>query len=135
MQPASQRLVLSSSSFMDLPEGASFRWVEIEARSLAEHRAHLQQLEEAMRRDALSPALAGGPARTELEVSLCSSLLRQWSAITAERLCEGAGACLEVTPLAPPQKPKPTVGEWLQLHERGVVDAAELRRHLGLEAS
>jgi hypothetical protein len=148
-----QRLVLSSSSFMDLPEGASFRWVEIEARSLAEHRAYLQQLEEAMRRDALSPSLAGGPARTELEVSLaagqgfavlqslaaqkvslCSSLLRQWSVITAERLCEGAGACLEVTPLAPPQKPQPTVNEWLQLHERGVVDVAELRRQLGLEA-
>lgn len=147
-----QRLVLSSSSFMDLPDGASFRWVEIEARSLAEHRAYLQQLEEAMRRDALSPALAGGPARTELEVSLaagqgfavlqslaaqkvslCSSLLRQWSSITAERLCAGAGACLEVTPLAPPQKPQPTVGEWLQLHERGVVDTAELRRQLGLE--
>ena len=126
--------------------------MEIEARSLAEHRAYLQQLEEAMRRDALSPALAGGPARTELEVSLaagqgsavlqslaaqkvslCSSLLRQWSGITGERLCEGAGACLEVTPLAPPQKPQPTVSEWLQLHERGVVDAAELRRQLGLE--
>jgi len=146
-----QRLVLSTSSFMDLPEGASFRWVEIEARSLAEHRAYLQQLEEAMRRDALSPALAGGPARTELEVSLaagqgyavlqslaaqkvslCSSLLRQWSGITGERLCEGAGACLEVTPLAPPQKPAPTVGEWLQLHERGVIDAADLRAQLGL---
>ncbi|SBO43151.1 protein of unknown function [Cyanobium sp. NIES-981] len=41
---------------------------------------------------------------------------------------------LEVTPLAPPQKPQPTVGEWLQLHERGVVDAAELRRQLSLEA-
>ncbi len=67
-------------------------------------------------------------------MSLCSSLLRQWSRITGERLCEGAGACLEVTPLAPPQKPQPTVSEWLQLHERGVVDAAELRRPLGLEA-
>ncbi|WP_157665357.1 hypothetical protein [Cyanobium sp. NIES-981] len=39
-----------------------------------------------------------------------------------------------MTPLAPPQKPQPTVGEWLQLHERGVVDAAELRRQLSLEA-
>jgi hypothetical protein len=27
-----QRLVLSTSSFMDLPEGAKFQWVEIEAR-------------------------------------------------------------------------------------------------------
>ncbi len=55
-----QRLVLSTSSFMVLPEGAKFEWVEIEARSLAEHRAYLQQLEEAMRRDALIPA--GGHA-------------------------------------------------------------------------
>jgi hypothetical protein len=37
---------------MDLPEGAKFQWIKIEARSLAEHRAYLQQLEEAMRRDA-----------------------------------------------------------------------------------
>jgi hypothetical protein len=63
-----QRLVISTSSFMDLPEGAKFQWVEIEARSLAEHRAYLQQLVEAMRRDALIPAGGHGPARTELEV-------------------------------------------------------------------
>jgi hypothetical protein len=53
------------------------------------------------------------------KVSLRSSLLRHWSGITGERLWEGAGACLEVTPLAPPEKPAPTVGEWLQLHGRG----------------
>ena len=64
-----QRLVLSTSSFMDLPEGAKFEWVEIEARSLAEHRAYLQQLEEAMRRDALTPACRHGPARTAREIS------------------------------------------------------------------
>jgi hypothetical protein len=61
-----QRLVLSTSSFMDLPEGAKFGWVEIEARSLAEHRAYLQQLEEAMRRDALIPAGDFAHRRPEL---------------------------------------------------------------------
>lgn len=60
-----QRLVLSSSSFTHLPEGASFRWVGIEARSLAEHPAYLQQLKEAMPRDARSPALAQASLQNE----------------------------------------------------------------------
>jgi hypothetical protein len=149
-----QRLVLSTSSFMDLPEGARFQWVEIEARSLAEHRAYLQQLEEAMRRDALIPAGGQGPSRTELEVSLTagqsfavlqslagqkrsmlSTLLQQWTRLSGETLAEGPVCRVEISPLVPPppaHKPQPTVQEWLALHERGVIDAAELRQQLGL---
>jgi hypothetical protein len=149
-----QRLVLSTSSFMDLPEGAKFEWVEIEARSLAEHRAYLQQLEEAMRRDALIPASGHGPARTELEVSLTagqsfavlqslagqkssmlSTLLRQWTRLTGEKLSDEPACSVEISPLVPPQpprKPQPSVQEWLVLHERGVIDGAELRQQLGL---
>jgi recombinational DNA repair ATPase RecF len=85
--------------------------VEIEARSLAEHRAYLQQLEEAMRRDALIPAGGHGPARTELEISLTagqsfavlqslagqkssmlSTLLRQWTRLTGEKLADNRPA-------------------------------------------
>ena len=146
-----QRLVLSSSSFMDLPEGVSFRWEEIAGRSLAEHRAYLQQLEDGMRRDALIPSAGLGPARTELEVSLTagqsfsvlqslaqqklsmlSTLLRQWTRLTGEKLPDGPVAELEVTPLVPPQKPQPSVAEWLVLQERGVISADELRQQLGL---
>ena len=149
-----QRLVLSTSSFMDLPEGAKFQWVEIEARSLAEHRAYLQQLEEAMRRDALIPAGGHGPARTELEISLTagqsfavlqslagqkssmlSTLLRQWTRLTGEKLSDTPACSVEICPLVPPQpprKPQPSVQEWLVLHERGVIDGAELRQQLGL---
>jgi hypothetical protein len=149
-----QRLVLSTSSFMDLPEGAKFQWVEIEARSLAEHRAYLQQLEEAMRRDALIPAGGHGPARTELEISLTagqsfavlqslagqkrsmlSTLLLQWTRLTGERLSDEPACTVEICPLVPPQpprKPEPSVQEWLVLHERGVIDATELRQQLGL---
>ncbi len=146
-----QRLVLSSSSFMDLPEGVTFRWEEIAGGSLAEHRAYLQQLEEGMRRDALIPSAGGGPARTELEVSLSagqsfsvlqslaqqklsmlSTLLRQWTRLTGEKLADGPVAELEVTPLVPPRRPVPSVAEWLVLQERGVISAAELRQQLGL---
>jgi hypothetical protein len=149
-----QRLVLSTSSFMDLPEGAKFQWVEIEARSLAEHRAYLQQLEEAMRRDALIPAGGHGPARTELEISLTagqsfavlqslagqkrsmlSTLLLQWTRLTGEKLSDEPACTVEICPLVPPQparKPEPSVQEWLVLHERGVIDGAELRKQLGL---
>jgi hypothetical protein len=149
-----QRLVLSTSSFMDLPEGAKFQWVEIEARSLAEHRAYLQQLEEAMRRDALIPAGGHGPARTELEISLTagqsfavlqslagqkssmlSTLLRQWTRLTGEKLSDTPACSVEISPLVPPQpprKPEPSVQEWLVLHERGVIDGVELRKQLGL---
>lgn len=149
-----QRLVLSTSSFMDLPEGATFQWVEIEARSLAEHRAYLQQLEEAMRRDALIPAGGHGPARTELEISLTagqsfavlqslagqkssmlSTLLRQWTRLTGEKLADQPACSVEICPLVPPQpprKPQPSVQEWLVLHERGVIDGVELRQQLGL---
>jgi hypothetical protein len=149
-----QRLVLSTSSFMDLPEGATFQWVEIEARSLAEHRAYLQQLEEAMRRDALIPAGGHGPARTELEISLTagqsfavlqslagqkrsmlSTLLQQLTRLTGEKLSDEPACTVEICPLVPPQpprKPQPSVQEWLVLHERGVIDGAELRKQLGL---
>jgi hypothetical protein len=42
---------------------------------------------------------------------------------------------VEICPLVPPQPPRklqPSVQEWLLLHERGVIDAAELRQQLGL---
>jgi hypothetical protein len=41
----------------------------------------------------------------------------------------------EICPLVPPKpprKPQPSVQEWLVLHERGVIDGAELRQQLGL---
>jgi cation diffusion facilitator family transporter len=66
-----------------------------------------EQLEEAMRRDALIPAGGHGPARTELEISLTagqsfavlqslagqkssmlSTLLRQWTRLTGEKLAD-----------------------------------------------
>ena len=131
------RLVLSSSSFMDLPEGAKFQWVKIEARSLAEHRAYLQQLEEAMRRDALIPAGGHGPAHTELEISLTagqsfavlqslagqktsmlSTLLRQWTRLTGEKLSDTPACSVEICPLVPPQpprKPKPSMARQAEL--------------------
>lgn len=142
---------------MDLPEGATFQWVEIEARSLAEHRAYLQQLEEAMRRDALIPSGGQGPARTELEISLTagqsfavlqslagqkssmlSTLLRQWTRLTCEKLADQPACSVEICPLVPPQpprKPQPSVQEWLVLHERGVIDGTELRQQLGLDGT
>lgn len=51
-------VVLGPNTVIDLPEGASFQFVEILARSLAEHRAWLESLDQAMRRDALIPAAA-----------------------------------------------------------------------------
>ena len=155
-QQRPQRLVLSSSSFMDLPEGASFQWVEIEGIALPEHRAYLQQLEETMRRDALIPAATGGPARTELEVSLSAgqsyavlqslagqktsmvhSLLQQWTRLSGEPLAATAGVELRLTPLVPPPPPSPpapTAADLLVLHERGVLSDGELRQQLGLAA-
>jgi len=152
-----QRLVLSTFSFMDLPEAAKFQWVEIEAHSLAEHRAYLQQLEEAIRRDALIPAGGHGPARTELTISLTagqsfavlqslagqkrsmlSTLLQQWIRLTGEKLAECPACTVEVCPLVPPQpprKPQPSVQEWLVLHERGLIDGDELRQKLGLDGA
>jgi hypothetical protein len=45
---------------------------------------------------------------------------------------------VEICPLVPPQpphKPQPLVQEWLVLHERGVIDGAELRQQLGLDGT
>jgi hypothetical protein len=106
-----EQLVLSTSTFMDLPEGADFNWKEIRARSLAEHRAYLSLLDETMRRDALVPTHNRGAGRSETEISLT------------------------VTPLTPPLRPQPSVGEWLTLHERGVISTAELRHQLSLAAA
>ena len=49
-------VVLGPNTCMDLPSDASFEFVEIRARSLAEHRAWLQILDDTMRRDALIPS-------------------------------------------------------------------------------
>jgi hypothetical protein len=46
-------VVLGPNTCMDLPADASFEFVEIRARSLAEHRAWLQILDDTMRRDGL----------------------------------------------------------------------------------
>jgi hypothetical protein len=46
-------VVLGPNTCMDLPADASSEFVEIRARSLAEHRAWLQILDDTMRRDAL----------------------------------------------------------------------------------
>ena len=146
-------LVLSTNSFLDLPEGADFNWKEIRARSLAEHRAHLLHLEDTMRRDALVPTENRGPGRSESEISLTagqafallqslatrktsvfSLLLEHWCALTGERHNPQSGVSLTVSPLTPPPRPLPTVGEWLQLHERGIVTDAELRHQLNLAA-
>jgi hypothetical protein len=43
---------------------------------------------------------------------------------------------VEICPLVSPQperKSQPSVQEWLVLHVRGVIDAAELRQQLGLD--
>ena len=153
-QQQPEPLVLSTNTFMDLPQGADFNWKEIRARSLAEHRAYLTNLDVTMRRDALVPAENQGAGRSEQEISLTagqsfallqslavlktslfSSLLQLWSSLTAEPLEPGAGVALTVTPLTPPARPLPTVGEWLTLHERGVVTTEELRHQLALAAA
>jgi hypothetical protein len=149
----SEPLVLSTNSLLDLPEGADFNWKEIRARSLAEHRAHLLHLEDTMRRDALVPTENRGPGRSESEISLTagqafallqslatrktsvfSLLLEHWCALTGERHDPQSGVSLTVSPLTPPPRPLPSVGEWLQLHERGIVSDAELRHQLDLAA-
>ncbi|PZV02847.1 MAG: hypothetical protein DCF24_01285 [Cyanobium sp.] len=149
-----EQLVLSTSTFMDLPEGADFNWKEIRARSLAEHRAYLTLLDETMRRDALVPTQNRGAGRSETEISLTAgqayallqslatqktsvfeNVLAHWCSLTGDSLMPGAGLALTVTPLTPPLRPQPTVGEWLTLHERGVISTAELRHQLSLAAA
>jgi len=110
-----------------------------------------------MRRDALIPSGGQGPARTELEISLTagqsfavlqslagqkssmlSTLLRQWTRLTCEKLADQPACSVEICPLVPPQpprKPQPSVQEWLVLHERGVIDGTELRQQLGLDGT
>ena len=148
----SEPVVLGPNTVIDLPEGASFQFVEIQARSLAEHRAWLESLDQRMRRDALIPAAAQGAPRTATEISMAasqayallqsqaiqkasmfSSLLQHWCAITGEALPvqEGPALLVEISPLAPAPKPQPTVTEMLQLHERGIVSDAALRQWLG----
>lgn len=139
---------------MDLPEGADFNWKEIRARSLAEHRAYLTLLDETMRRDALVPTQNRGAGRSDTEISLTagqayallqslatqktsvfSTVLEHWCRATGDSLQLGAGVSLTVTPLTPPVRPQPSMGEWLTLHERGVVSTEELRHQLALAAA
>ena len=149
---ASDPVVLGPNSVIDLPEGASFQFVEIQARSLAEHRAWLEGLDHSMRRDALIPAASHGAPRTAMEISMAasqayallqsqaiqkasmfSSLLQHWCAISAEPLPrhDGPALVVEVSPLAPPPRPQPTLAEMLELHGRGIVSDAALRQWLG----
>ena len=144
-------VVLGPNTCMDLPADASFEFVEIRARSLAEHRAWLQILDDTMRRDALIPSSSGGAARTELEISLTasqsyallqsmaiqkaslfSSLLEHWCRLSGETLEPGAGLQVSVSPLAPPIQAQPKVGEWIELYDRGVISREELRHQLAL---
>ncbi|WP_254935716.1 MULTISPECIES: DUF4055 domain-containing protein [unclassified Cyanobium] len=148
----SEPVVLGPNSVIDLPDGASFQFVEIQARSLAEHRAWLESLDQGMRRDALIPSGAQGAPRTATEISLAasqayallqsqaiqkasmfSSLLLHWCAITGEPVPvqQGPALLVEISPLAPAPKPQPTVAEMLQLHERGIVSEQALRQWLG----
>jgi hypothetical protein len=148
----SEPVVLGPNSVIDLPEGASFQFVEIQARSLAEHRAWLESLDQGMRRDALIPSGAQGAPRTAMEISLAasqayallqsqaiqkasmfSSLLQHWCTITGEPvpMQDGPALLVEISPLAPAPKPQPTVAEMLQLHERGIVSEQALRQWLG----
>ena len=69
----SEPVVLGPNTVIDLPEGASFQFVEIQARSLAEHRAWLEGLDQGMRRDALIPSGAQGAPRTATEISMAAS--------------------------------------------------------------
>jgi hypothetical protein len=119
-------VVLGPNTCMDLQADASFEFVEIRARSLAEHRAWLQSLDETRRRDALIPSSSGGGARTELEISLTASqsyallqslaiqkaslfstLLEHWVSLSGETLDSGAGLQVTVSPLAPPIQVQP----------------------------
>jgi hypothetical protein len=111
-------VVLGPNSVIDLPDGASFQFVEIQARSLAEHRAWLESLDQGMRRDALIPSGAQGAPRTATEISLAasqayallqsqaiqkasmfSSLLLHWCAITGEPvpLQQGPALLVEIS--------------------------------------
>jgi hypothetical protein len=147
-------VVLGPNTCMDLPADASFEFVEIRARSLAEHRAWLQILDDTMRRDALIPSQNRGAARTEMEISLTASqsyallqamaiqkaslfstLLQHWCALTGETLTPGAGLQVTVsplTPLTPPIQPQPQVKEWIELFDKGVISREELRHQLAL---
>ncbi len=121
-------VVLGPNTCMDLPADASFEFVEIRARSLAEHRAWLQILDDTMRRDALIPSQNRGAARTEMEISLTASqsyallqamaiqkaslfstLLSHWVSWSGEPLAPGAGLQVTVSPLTPPIQPQPHV--------------------------
>ena len=149
---ASAEVVLGPNSIIDLPEGASFQFVEIQARSLAEHRSWLELLDQGMRRDALIPAGAQGAPRTATEISMAasqayallqsqaiqkasmfSSLLQHWCAITGEALPDNDGPALivAISPLAPAPKPQPTVAEMLQLQEKGIISEQALQQWLG----
>jgi len=149
-----EQLTLSTSTFMDLPEGADFQWKEIRAQSLAEHRAYLTLLDETMRRDALVPTQNRGAGRSDTEISLCagqayallqslatqkssifSSLLGHWCRQSGESLAPGAGISLSVTPMTPPVRPQPSVAEWLELEARGVISREELRQQLAISAA
>ncbi len=144
-------VVLGPNTCMDLPADASFEFVEIRARSLAEHRAWLQILDDTMRRDALIPSQNRGAARTEMEISLTASqsyallqamaiqkaslfstLLQHWCALTGETLTPGAGLQVTVSPLTPPIQPQPQVKEWIELFDKGVISREELRHQLAL---
>ena len=144
-------VVLGPNTCMDLPADASFEFVEIRARSLAEHRAWLQILDDTMRRDALIPSQNRGAARTEMEISLTASqsyallqamaiqkaslfstLLQHWCALTGEALTPGAGLQVTVSPLTPPIQPQPQVKEWIELFDKGVLNRQELRHQLAL---
>ncbi len=150
--PNNETVVLGPNTVIDLPEGASFQFVEIQARSLAEHRAWLESLDQGMRRDALIPSGAQGAPRTATEISLAASqayallqsqaiqkasmfstLLEHWCSLTGELLPvrDGPPLVVEISPLAPAPKPQPTVAEMLQLHERGIVSEEALRQWLG----
>ena len=148
---AGEPVVLGPNTVIDLPEGASFQFVEIQARSLAEHRAWLESLDQGMRRDALIPSGAQGAPRTAMEISLAasqayallqsqaiqkasmfSSLLQHWCAITGEAMPshDGPSLVVEVSPLAPPAKAAPTLSEMLTLQERGIISEQALRQWL-----
>jgi hypothetical protein len=155
----SAEVVLGPNSIIDLPEGASFQFVEIQARSLAEHRAWLELLDQGMRRDALIPSGAQGAPRTATEISMAasqayallqsqaiqkasmfSSLLSHWTSITGESSqmigyqmgsTTTAAMVVEISPMAPAPKPSPTVAEMLQLQERGIISEQALRQWLG----
>jgi hypothetical protein len=60
-------------SCKDLPSDASIEFVEIRARSLAEHRAWLQILDDTMRRDALILSQKRGAACTQMVIILTAS--------------------------------------------------------------